>query len=193
MLATAITLAIAIKSSPPRLGWINPSRRQHRTPAPSPTAGYGAQVRIATTRTRRNWPCFLGNLVITYGSGPPRSVLTRVVASGASSRTGRSASSSCLPNRYGYAIPAIRRADQRCQPEHPEPRGCAVTVEERDPRRARRVDRGVGDRDGDQVDQGEGKADGQTGQSLGRPDLRFHDLRQIRCGAGGPDGCHAGR
>ena len=28
-------------------------------------------------------------------------------ASSASSRTGRSASSSCLPNRYGYAIPAM--------------------------------------------------------------------------------------
>jgi hypothetical protein len=27
--------------------------------------------------------------------------------SSASSRTGRSASSSCLPNRYGYAIPAM--------------------------------------------------------------------------------------
>jgi hypothetical protein len=27
------------------------------------------------------------------------------------------------------------------------------------------------------VDQGEGKADGQTGESLGRPDLRLHDLR----------------
>ena len=27
------------------------------------------------------------------------------------------------------------------------------------------------------MDQGEGKADGQTGESLGRPDLRLHDLR----------------
>ena len=28
------------------------------------------------------------------------------------------------------------------------------------------------------MDQGEGKADGKTGESLGRPDLRLHDLRR---------------
>ena len=28
------------------------------------------------------------------------------------------------------------------------------------------------------MDQGEGKAEGQTGESLGRPDLRLHDLRR---------------
>jgi hypothetical protein len=61
------------------------------------------------------------------------------------------------------------RADERCQPEHPQLRGRVVAIEERHPRRPRRVDRRVGDRDGDQVDPGEGEADGQTGESLGRP------------------------
>src|SRR5690606_1645356 len=60
-----------------------------------------------------------------------------------------------------------RRADQRRHPEQPQLAGRTVTVEERHTGRARRVDRGVGDRDGDQVDQREREPDRQPGKPLG--------------------------
>ena len=159
-----------------RLGWIAEvaASTEHHAPPPA-TRAIGARGRAATTRTRRNWPCFLATSTRSLtGSGRPRSVLTwSSSASSASSRTGRSASSSCLPNRYGYAIPAIAAPISGASQNTQSCAGAPLPLKNVIPRRARRVDR----RGGDQVDQGEGKADGQTGESLGRPDLRLHDLR----------------
>ena len=53
------------------------------------------------------------------------------------------------------------------EPEQPELSRCAVTVEERNAGRARRVHRGVADRDRDEVDQRERQADRDTGEAGG--------------------------
>ena len=95
-----------------RLGWINPSsRRQHRTPWPlPPTSGIRATGPRCNYTNPAELALFPGTLdQITYGirAAPLGAEPESSSASSASSRTGRSASSSCLPNRYGYAIPAI--------------------------------------------------------------------------------------
>ena len=57
-------------------------------------------------------------------------------------------------------------ADQRGDPEQPELADGPAAGEEGRAGRARRVHRGVGDRDRDEVDQGERKADGEGGEAL---------------------------
>ena len=102
------------------------------------------------------------------GSGPPRSVGTRVVVGFQCLITHGAVGERFVPaEKIRVRDSGDGRADERRQPEHPQLGGCAVGVEERHPRRARRVDRRVGDRDRDQVDQGECKADRQTGEPLG--------------------------
>jgi hypothetical protein len=85
------------------------SSRQHRTPWPRRLAGLGRRAApqlhepggtgLVSPQPR---PDHLRNQ-----GRPARCWPESSSASSASSRTGRSASSSCLPNRYGYAIPAI--------------------------------------------------------------------------------------
>lgn len=58
--------------------------------------------------------------------------------------------------------------DERGEPEQPQLPRSPVAVEERDGRGAGRVDRGVRDRDGDEVDEGQAQADGQGREPHGR-------------------------
>src|SRR6478609_8392915 len=62
--------------------------------------------------------------------------------------------------------------DDRGQPENPQLADRPVAVEERDAGGAGRVDRGVRDRDRDEVDEGEHQADGDRGEALRRTGVR---------------------
>ena len=64
---------------------------------------------------------------------------------------------------------AERAADERRDPEHPELRQRPAADEQRRAGAARRVHRGVGDRDADEVDEGQAEADGDAARSPSAP------------------------